>query len=183
MVTVLAVLMAAAAGCGVVRGAVSTAKALGEAGFGSPRFDFGNGTDTIVVSVEKDTEDLDAAAAEAAEVVWRKLPLPIQRLEVTCGNGFGGKGAFVADHAELERRFGARDPDLDRGFQESDTRTLAIVIAALVGGGLLVLGAILVLVLVLIRRSRKRNPPPGPPGPPGPTWGPQAPPPGYGPRP
>ena len=174
---VLAALVMASAGCGVVRGAVSTGQELGKAGFGTPDVRLGD-DDTIRVTVEKDAEDLDAAAVEAAGVVWRKLPLPIQRLEITCKNGFGGEGTFVADRPELEQRFGARDPELDRGLRESDLRTFGLVLGALLLGGLLVLGAILVLVFVLVRRSRRRNPPPGPPGP---GWESQPPPPGYGP--
>ena len=174
---VVVALVLAAAGCGVIRGAVSMGQELGKAGFGTPNVEMRSG-DTIVVTVEKDAEDLDAAAQEAAGLVWRKLPLPIERLEVTCENGFGGEGTFAADRAELEQRFGARDPELDRGFQDGDLRTVGLVLGALFVGGLLVLGGVLTLVLVLIRRSRRRTPPPGPPGPP---WGSQPPPPGYGP--
>ncbi len=152
------------AGCGVVRGAVSTIRALDTAGFKASDIQPGDGTDTWVVNVRKDTEDLDAAAAEAAGVVWRELPLRIEQLRVTCGNGFGGRGTFSADRAELERRFGARDPDLDRGINDSDVRTLVLVLVGLVVVGLLVLAGIIVLIVVLVRRSRRRNPPPGPPG-------------------
>jgi hypothetical protein len=186
------VLALLAGGCSVVRGAVSTIRALDKAGFNAADIQPGNETDGWEVTVEKDTEDLDAAAVEAAGVVWRKLPLRIERLEVTCGNGFGGKGTFAADRDELEQRFGARDPDLDRGIQESDLRTVALVLAGLALGGLLVLGGIVTLIVVLVRRNRKRNPPAGPWGPSGPG-GPSGPrpggdvsqpsPPHYGPRP
>ncbi len=165
------------AGCGVVRGSVSTVRALDDAGFGVPDVQLEPG-DSLRVTVEKDTEDLDAAAAEAAGLVWRNLPFRIEQLEVTCNNGFGGRAIYQADRAELERRFGARDPALDKGVQASDTRTILIVVAVLLGGGLLVLVGIVVLIVVLIRRSRRRDPPPGPPGPP-PGWVTQPPPPGY----
>jgi predicted small secreted protein len=167
------------AGCGIVRGTISTVKALDRAGFSSPKIQM-HGQDGFVVRVKKDTEDLDGAAVEAAGVVWRKLPLRIERLEVVCGNGFGGKGSFAADRAELERRFGARDPALDRGVQDSDLRTVAIVIGALVLAGLLVMAGIVVLVVVLVRRNRRKGPPPGPPDP---GYYAQPPPPGYGPQP
>ncbi len=159
---VVGALVLLAAGCGVVRGTVSTVQALDKAGFGAPSIKLRTG-DRFVITVEKDTEDLDAAAVEAAGVVWHNLPLPVERLEVTCGNGFGGRGRFSADRAELEQRFGARDPDLDRGFQESDVRTFALVGLGLFVMGLLVLGGIVVLVVVLVRRNRRRTPPPGPP--------------------
>lgn len=155
----------AVAGCSVVRGAVSTITALDRAGFKASDIQPGDGTDAWVVTVQKkDTEDLDAAAAEAAGVVWHELPLRIERLRVSCGNGFGGKGTFEADRAELERRFGARDPKLDRGIQQRDLRIVALVLVGLVLGGLVVLAGIIILVVVLVRRSRRRNPPPGPPG-------------------
>lgn len=180
----LAMFVVVATSCGVVRGAVSTIRALDKAGFDAANIEFGE-NDTFRVTVEKDTEDLHAAATEAAGVVWRELPLRIEGLEVTCGNGFGGKGTFAADRASLEQRFGARDPDLDRGIEDRDVRTVALVVLGMFVLGLLVLGAILVLVFVLIRRSRSRQPPPGtwgPGGPAGPGGGePQPPPPGYGP--
>jgi len=171
------------AGCGLVQGTLDTVRALQKAGFSSARIQTGD-RDVFVVGVRKDTEDLDAAAQEAAGVVWRKLPLRVERLEVTCDNGFGGKGRFSASRAELEQRFGTRDPALDRGFQQSDLRTVLIVLGALVVVGLLVLGGIIALVVVLVRRNRRARPPPGPhPG----GWGPggssQPPPPGYGPQP
>lgn len=174
----LCALMLALAGCGVVQGFVSTVRALDRAGFGTPDIQVDSG-DSYRVTVEKDTEDLDAAAAEAAGVVWRELPLRIEHLEVSCGNGYGGRGVYDADRAELERRFGARDPALDEGVRKGDLRTVALVLIGLFVGGLLVLAGIIVLVVVLIRRSRRSSPPPGPPGPPG--WGTQPPPPGYGP--
>jgi len=182
----LGLLLAVVAGCGVIRGTVSTLRALDKSGFGAPGIRTLGG-DRYSVTVEKNTEDLDIAAVEAAGVVWRNLPFRIERLEVACGNGFGGKGRYAADRAELEQRFGARDPDLDRGFQKSDIRTVAIVIGALVVVGLVVLAGIVVLVLVLVRNSRRRRPPPGTWGPTGPggvdNRGPQPPPPGYGPWP
>jgi len=172
----IAALALVLAGCGLVKGTISTVRALQSAGFSSARIKTGD-QDVFEVKVRKDTEDLPAAATEAAGVVWRKLPLRIERLEVTCENGFGGKGTFAADRAQLEERFGTRDPDLDRGFQTGDARTIAIVLGVLVVAGLLVLGGIVVLVVVLVRRNRQRNPPPGPP-----PFS-QAPPPGYGPQP
>jgi len=179
-----AALVMIATGCTVVKGTISTLQALDRAGFGSPGMD-SLGGDTYVVTVSKDTEDLNAAATDAAGVVWRNLPFRIERLEVKCGNGFGGTGTFTADRSELENRFGSRDPDLDRGLQRSDLRTVAGVIAAVVIGGLILLAGIVILIVVLIRRSRRRGPPPGTwGGPPGwETRGPQPPPPGYGPRP
>jgi len=171
-VAAVVLLVIVVAGCGLIRGTISTVRALQRAGFSSARIQTGN-PDSFEVKVRKDTEDLDAAAIDAAGVVWRKLPLRIERLQVQCENGFGGKGTFVADRAQLEQRFGARDPDLDRGFRRSDLRTVAIVVGVLVVGGLLVLGGIVALVVVLIRRSRRRPPPPGPFS--------QHPPPGYGP--
>ena len=171
------VLLAVLAGCGVVRGTIGTVRALNDAGFGIPEIQLDAEDDGVRVSVEKDTEDLPAGAAEAAEVVWDNLPLRIERMEVICTNGFGGRGTFEADRTELERRFGSRDPALDEGLQEDDLRTLGIVVAAMGIGGLLVLAGIVILIVVLVRRSRRRNPPPGPPGPPG--WQAQPPPPGY----
>jgi len=171
----LAALVLVASGCSLLRGAVSTIRALDRAGFGAADIQPGTGTDSWQVTVEKkDAEDLDAAAADAAAVVWRELPLRIARLEVRCGNGFGGKGTFSADRAELERRFGPRPATLDEGIQDGDVRTIAVVLAGLIVLGVVVLVGIVVLVVLLIRRSRKRNPPPGP-------WGTQPPPPGYGP--
>ena len=165
-------------GCSLAKGLVSTGEELGKAGFGAADFEVDSG-DRFRVTVTKDTEDLPAAATEAAAVVWRELPLRIEGLEVACTNGFGGRGTFRADRAELERRFGPRDPALDEGFQESDVRTVVVVVIALVLGGLVVLAGVVVLIVVLVRRNRHRGPPPGPPGPPG--WGTQPPPPGYGP--
>lgn len=174
-------LVVALAGCSVLQGFVSTIRALDRAGFGTPDIQFD--TDgSYRVTVSKDTEDLEAAAAEAAGVVWRELPLRIDRLEVSCGNGFGGRGTYAADRAELEERFGPRDPALDAGVQEGDLRTLGIVVVALIAGGLVILFGIAILIVILIRRSRRRSPPPGPPEPP-PVWETQHPPPGYGPPP
>lgn len=175
------VLVLVLAGCSVLQGFVSTIRALDRAGFGTPDIQL-DGNDSYRVTVSKDTDDLAAAAAEAAGVVWRELPLRIERLEVSCGNGFGGRGTYAADRAELQERFGPRDPALDAGVQEGDLRTLGIVVIAMLVGGVVVLVGIVILVVVLIRRSRRRSPPPGPPGPP-PVWETQHPPPGYGPPP
>jgi len=177
---VLAAFLLVVAGCGaegVVRGTVSTIRLLDDKGFDSPQIQ-PRGGDVVLVTVTKDSEDLEAAAAEAAGVVWGNLPLRIDRLEVTCRNGFGGRGAYRADRAELEQRFGARDPALDEGFDSVEPRTVAIVVGAVVLGGLLVLAGLIVLVVVLVRRNRRRRTPPGPPGPP-PGWETQPPPPGY----
>ena len=75
------VLLALLAGCGVVRGTITTVTALDDAGFGIPDIQLDAGDDGVRVSVQKDTEDLAAGAAEAAEVVWDNLPLPIERME------------------------------------------------------------------------------------------------------
>ena len=175
VLAVLAVLVLVVSGCSFLEGAVSTIRALDRAGFGAADIQPGTGTDSWEVTVrKKDAEDLEAAAVEAADVVWRELPLRIERLEVTCGNGFGGRGSFAADRAELERRFGPRPAALDEGLQDGDVRTIAIVLAVLLVLGVVVLVGIVVLVVVLVRRNKKRNPPPGP-------WGTQPPPPGYGP--
>ncbi len=165
------------AGCGLAKGFVSTVEELDRAGFGSPDVEL-DGRDAYRVTVTKDVEDLSAAAADAASVVWRELPLRIERLEVACTNGFGGEGTYTADRGELERRFGPRDPSLDEGFQESDLRTIGLVVLGLFLGGLVLLAAIVVLIVVLVRRNRRRRPP-GPPASTG--WGTQPPPPGYGP--
>jgi hypothetical protein len=193
----VAVVVVAVPACSVVRGTISTTEALDDAGFSirPGDIDAADG-DAWVVRVRKDTEDLTAAAVEAAGIVWRELPVRIERLEVTCGNGFGGRGTFAADRAELEQRFGPRDPDLDRGVEDDDLRTLALVLVGLLVVGVLALAGLVVLVVVLVRRSRRRNPPPGPWGPGGPggpagPYGPpgapgevsQPPPPRYGPSP
>lgn len=178
LLAALALVLVLTAGCSLAKGFVSTVNQLDAAGFGTADIEMA-GTDSFRVTVTKDTEDLDAAAAEAAGVVWRTLPLRIESLEVVCTNGFGGEGAYTADRAELERRFGPRDPSLDEGFQESDARTIAAVVLGLFLGGLVILAGIVVLIVVLVRRNRRRRPPPGPPAPPG--WGAQPPPPGYGP--
>ena len=178
---VVAAFLLVAAGCGavegVVRGTVSTVRLLDDKGFNSPQIQ-PRGGDVVLVTLTKDSEDLEAAAVEAAGVVWGNLPLRIERLEVTCKNGFGGRGSYRADRAELEQRFGARDPTLDEGFDTVEPRTVAIVVGAVVLGGLLVLAGLIVLVVVLVRRNRRRRTPPGPPGPP-PGWETQPPPPGY----
>ena len=178
---VLAALLVVVAGCGavegVVRGTVSTIRLLDDKGFDSPQIQ-PRGGDVVLVTVTKDSEDLEAAAVEAAGVVWGNLPLRVDRLEVTCKNGFGGRGSYRADRAELEQRFGARDPTLDEGFDRVEPRTVAIVAGAMILGGLLVLAGIVILIVVLVRRRRRGNPPGGPPGPP-PGWETQPPPPGY----
>ncbi len=179
---VLAAFLLVVAGCGavggVVRGTVSTIRLLDDKGFDRPQIQPRGGDVVLVTVTAKDSEDLDASAVEAAGVVWGNLPLRIERLEVTSRNGFGGRGAYRADRAELEERFGARDPTLDEGFASVEPRTVALVLGALVLGGLLVLAGIVVLIVVLVRRHRTRNPPGGPPGPP-PGWVTQPPPPGY----
>lgn len=163
LLVAVAILALLVAGCSVVRGTVSTVRALDKAGFSSPGIRLGE-RDTFVIAVEKDTEDLPAAAVDAARVVWSRLPLPIERLEVTCGNGFGGKGTFAADRAELEQRFGVRDPELERGIQEGEVRTLGLVLLGLVAVGLAVAVGVVILVVVLVRRNRRLRPPvwPGP---------------------
>ena len=177
---VVAALLLGLVGCGVAKGFISTIRALDEAGFSASSVQPESG-DTVAVEVKKDADDLDVAAADAAKVVWENLPLPIERLEVTCTNGFGGEGTYAADRVELERRFGTRDPDLDRGLQGNDLRNAGLLIAGLFLVGLLALGGIVTLIIVLASRARKRKPPPGPPPPGAPGgWGTQPPPPGYG---
>jgi len=179
---VLASFLLVVAGCGavegVVRGTVSTIRLLDDKGFDSPQIQPRGGDVVLVTVTTKDSEDLEAAAVEAASVVWGNLPLRIERLEVTCRNGFGGRGAYRADRAELEQRFGARDLTLDDGFDSVEPRTVAIVVGAVVLAGLLVLAGIVILIVVLVRRRRRGSPPGGPPGPPT-GWETQPPPPGY----
>lgn len=179
---VLAALLLVGAGCGavggVVRGTLSTIRLLDDKGFDGAQIQPRGGDVVLVTVTTKDSEDLDAAAVEAAAVVWGNLPLRVERLEVRSKNGFGGRGAYRADRAELEQRFGARDPALDKGFDSVDPRTVLIVVGALVVGGSLVLVGLIVLVVLLVRRNRNRRTPPGPQGPP-PGWETQPPPPGY----
>jgi len=181
-VLVAAAFLLVVAGCGavegVVRGTVSTIRVLDDKGFDSPQIQPRGGDVVLVTVTAKDSEDLEAAAIEAAGVVWGNLPLRIKRLEVTCKNGFGGRGSYRANRAELEQRFGARDPTLDEGFDSVEPRTVAIVAGAVILSGLVVLAGIVILIVVLVRRHRNPNPPGGPPGPP-PGWETQPPPPGY----
>ena len=190
----LAVLGLAAPACSSFRASFATTKALVEAGYSVGPTDISSRDDDgWVVRVEKDTEDLSAAATEAARIVWRELSLRIDRLEVRCGNGFGGEGRFVAGRAELEQRFGPRDPDLDRRTQAEEEQLAALIVVGLLAGGLVLCAGIALLVVLLVRRSRRRKPPPGPWGPGGPGGPPappwpggevsQPPPPRYGPLP
>jgi len=158
------VLGLALGGCSVLQATYPTSQALDEEGFRSAAFKEGDG-DTWVVTVEKDVDDLDAGAADAAGVVWRELPYRVERLEVRCGNGFGGKGAFEAERAELERRFGARDPDLDRGPEGWSASAITAVLIGLVVVGLVVLGGIGLVIVAAARRSRQQRPPPTAGGP------------------
>lgn len=166
-----AVLLAAAlvvAACGAVGGTISTFRALGEAGYSNPQLSSTGGE--ISMTVRRDAEDLDAAAARAAEIVWRKLPFPIDTLTVVCENGFGGQGSFRATRAELEAAFGERDPKLDEPVSDSELRRVGLIALALLLLGLAVLAAIVVTIVVLVRRSRRsaHRPPPPPPLPPPP---------------
>jgi len=143
-------------GCTVLKGTISTVKELSDAGFGSPQIDVSGG-DLVEVRVRRDGEDLEASAGRAAEIVWRNLPLRIETLTVTCENGFGGEAAFSADRSQLIEQLGPRDAALDRGVQRDDVRTLLIVIALAVVVGLLILTAIVVGIVLVVRRNKLRR--------------------------
>jgi hypothetical protein len=166
--------LAVASGCSVVRGTISTFTALGKAGFQNPQVDTSGG-DVVKVRVRRDTEDLTAAARQAAEIVWDNLPLPITRLTVVCENGFGGTGTYSGDRLELEAAFGPRDPKLDTPVQDAELRKLGLVVIGVVLFGVVALVAIVVTIVLLVRRNRRQSQPPPPP----PGWYPGGPVPPY----
>jgi hypothetical protein len=168
------VAVALISGCTVVKGTISTISSLQKAGFENPQIN--TSESAINVNVGCKGDDLDAAAKEAARIVWLELPLPIEALSVVCRNGFGGSGTFSQSRDELEETFGARPAKLDEPVNEDDIRNVAIGVAIAGVVGLLILAGIIVAIVLLVRRNRRnRQPPPGYPGHPGYPQPPQPP--------
>lgn len=169
----LVAVLAWLAGCGTVSAINDTEKALTDDGFRDVTISFAP-TDIEIdrfqmsASRHQDLRGIEAVE-RAEEIVWNEFPRRFDRLEVRVGTESG-----AADRAELEARFGPRDPELDDKSIGDDVeegfRLFGIGAAIVAGLGVLSCIGVIVLIVVLVTRSsRKRREqwvwyPPPPPG-------------------
>lgn len=131
----------------------------------SVQFFSGTGGNAVNVSWRTDATDAAGARAEAREVagiVWRTAKFRIDRVSLTA---FGTvNGTEERTRSELERDFGPRDPALDAHGLFPSWLLPALLLGAI---------AVTVGIVVLVRRTKRRNsrPPSWPPGGYGPLGG------------
>jgi hypothetical protein len=166
-------------GCGAVRAVRRTQDALAAAGIRDPHvgFDSVNGRDTVTVTYRPSSiEGIQAESLRAAEVIWRVAPVRFDQVRTIARGG----PTYEYERSALALEFGPRDAELDK-----DPADLINVRGLVLGGVavLLVGGLAIVLIIVLVVRSRRSRTPVMAGGwsapPPGSGW-PQAPPPGSG---
>lgn len=110
------------------------------------------------VRVEYGTEQADAEAVRAeaddvAEVVWDDLPVHVERVILEPRGAPAGVEAVTYERAELESRFGARDPDLDEDVRGAVAPVVLGAVVILLVAGL----ATAVLATILTRRHYGRE--------------------------
>ncbi|WP_300011569.1 hypothetical protein [Pseudonocardia sp.] len=152
LTVLLTAVLAVLAGCGAVSAAADLSAALGRAGYPDVGVSLNstNGVDGVVVTTgPHPTLTGEAAFDGVAQVVWAELPRRIDRIDIEVGAESAG-----IDRANLEARFGPRDPALDEATIGGDVAgTLGVVGVVLLAVPVLVV----VLVVLLVRRSRRRR--------------------------
>jgi len=196
----VAVTAVLAAGCSFASGMLRTTTALREAGIDNPDIAGGNGRVTVTYDAHASGPDLPAEQDRVAGVIWRNLPFRFSELAVTPRGASPPPSAGTRTYTreELEARLGPRPSGLDntaRDIEASARTTVRNVIIGLIVGGIVLLALVTLIIVLVVRASRRARPPvpapavggwgPAPPGgqgwgqPQAPGWG-QPPPPGPG---
>jgi hypothetical protein len=154
--TVVALVAVLATGsCTMVNGLRDTQSSLAAAGFADVRVDPArNAGSAIVLDVRYRTaaaarEAVTAEHLRAAEIVWREAPLRFDRVRVRATNEpatCAGRCGVELARAELQDRFGARDPGLDQD----------VLLELLVVGATSLLAIVLGVSLLAVRVARAR---------------------------
>jgi hypothetical protein len=189
LVAVTAVL---AAGCGFASGMLRTANALREAGIDNPDITGGDARVTVTYDTHASESDLPAEQDRVAEVIWRNLPFRFSELAVTPRGATSPPGGTrTYSREELMARLGPRPSSLDntgRDVEASVRATVRNVVIGLIAGGIVLLALVTLIIVLLVRASRRARPPVpvpaaggwGPAAPDGRGWGQQPPPSGPG---
>ena len=169
----VAVVSLALAGCGAVSASVKTAEELRNAGIPSPSVlvETLNGVTTVEVKYDsaRPAGEVPPEVVRVQRIVWTTMAVKFDVLEVTATPQ--GDASFPtesrAEYETLESAFGPRSAELDK--DPSSIGRGGIIALLVVGAvGLVFFGLLVFLVVWLVRRSRRRNPPPGYGSPPGP---------------
>jgi hypothetical protein len=156
---VLAAAAALLAGCELATGTVRTATELQDAGIRNPDIQYERNVARIEYDPTGGPLQRRAEQDRAAEIVWRNLPFPLDRVTIVARGG-GPLDRRDYPRAALEARFGPRPAGLDRSAGDAARRVL---LWAAVAGLLFLLAAVVTIVLVV--RALRRQPPPRPAGP------------------
>ena len=166
---VLAVVgLALLAGCTTIKGLIDTENALDRAGFTDVDVNAStdNGFDTVEITVRPPAEGSAASEAErAAEVVWTTFPLRFDLVRIKLLGPDDTTTSYTS--SEMREIFGPRSPDLDEKELGDEFLKVGVGVAVvLLGGGLFVVGAVVLVIVLAVRSSRKAKlvtPPPWPP--------------------
>ena len=158
-----------ASGCGTVRAFVDLDKELKDQGFRhvSVNVDSSSGGDTLRIDADPPPgESVQAAAREAARVVWTMFPRRFESLLLHIG------GVSVRfDRTQLTQMFGPRPAGLDDKALGDDIRRLGVGFLIALAAGLVLCVGLIVVVVLLVRRSSKRKRAQQPPWGGGPGYG------------
>ena len=138
------------AGCGRAQGAADTRRALERAGYRDVDVTLRTGGGIGVARVEavaRDSPPVDTAA----QVAWTTLPVRFDQLVVAVGDQ---TAAF--SYGDLARRFGARDPSLDRRqIDEEVVKSGLKLMLLLSAAALLSVGTVVVTGVMVLRAARR----------------------------
>ena len=135
------------AACGVVRATVDTDRALRDAGFPSARVtvDVSNGYTTVIV---RGIGGGEQEGLRAAGVVWRAFPYRLDAVDA---------GGLRFTRQSLVSQFGPRPANYDRRTFSGDVlRSGRGVLAGVAVAGSVLFVGLVVLIVVLIRRTPRR---------------------------
>ena len=134
--------------CSSIGGLIDTEEALGDAGFSDTSVDFStsDGFDELDVAVDPGflEGDGDSLAELAAGVVWTNFPLQFDDLRIVLTGDFEGYETFYT-YDELYELFGPRPAGFDERSIGDDFARSGLIVAVVVGVGLLVFVAVAVL--------------------------------------
>jgi hypothetical protein len=153
--SLLLLLCAALAGCGVISDLTDLQARLKDAGYTDVSTDHGsvNGADRMEVRAA--SSDPMHSTDQIAEIVWDSYPQHLDQLSISLNGTYE-----VYSEDDLRKAFGERKvtekPDDDAGTMQ--TVATWLIVGAVVF--LLFLAGMVILIVVLVRRSRRRQMPP-----------------------
>jgi hypothetical protein len=171
LLAALVVAALALAGCAQVSGTAKTIQALNELGVEQPGLNVNtsNGVTSVRVSYRSRQDELPAYRSETErvqEIVWTQLPFRFDVLDVEAEaprlQGAAPAASVRATRAELQAAFGPRPASLDR----SAGRSVLLVLAGVGLVLLLLVGMVILVVALVVRRGRANRPAQGTAG-----WG------------